>query len=228
MDRYQFQQLVEGRKSEQKEGYESGKSDTKKLILMVGKRNAGFDLINSEFSEAIDCNKGCAHCCHLFVDVMSFEAIAIHQYVRRMLSPQEQKIIVDKVVECYDELKGQTIEEEQKLIRKCPLLNDEGKCRVYPVRPSNCAGMVSPDSNLCEEWKMTGDDIQMETPGKIANWRAVEMQALKSIADEHGDSVESFSLIRALHALFENPALVQRWKKNRSTNLGPSSPISEE
>lgn len=224
MDASEFDKLVAGRKSEQASDYIAGKKNTSNIVDFVGKRNAGFDLVISEFSSEIDCGKECSHCCHLYVDVMAFEVVAIHQFIRTQLSNNEQSLLIKKIEECSSELKSMSIEDEKQLVRRCPLLDDKDKCSIYAIRPQMCAGMVSPKSSLCEEWKNTGsNDVEIETPGKVGVWRVVELQASKAIALENGDSANTFSLVRALNALFNNPRLIQRWKNSRTVDLGPIS-----
>jgi|GEM_PF-2882516 len=224
MDASEIYELVTGRANEQSSDYIAGKKNTSKIVDFVGKRNAGFDLVISEFSSEIDCGKGCSHCCHLYVDVMAFEAIAIHQFIRTQLSDSDQGLLLDKIKESFAEIKSLSIEDEKQIVRRCPLLDDNDQCSIYAIRPQMCAGMVSPKSSLCEEWKNTGsNDVEFETPGKIGVWRGVELLASKAIAAENGDSADSYSLVRALNALFTNPRLIQRWKDSRTVDLGPTS-----
>jgi len=223
MDNDKILDYARSRSKEHNVAYSAGKINPNKLIELVGKKNAGFDLINSEFANSIDCAKGCSHCCYLPVDVMAFEVIAIYEYMKANMDCATQTAILNRINTRFNEISSLSINEEKSSSRRCPLLNEHDKCSVYPVRPSNCAGMVSLDSKLCEEWKNTSsDDIEFETPGKIGTWRAIELKALEHVAADHGDTIEQYSLARALHAVINRPSLVKRWKKSRNTNLGPT------
>ncbi|MFP4165213.1 MAG: YkgJ family cysteine cluster protein [Chitinispirillaceae bacterium] len=106
------------------------------------------------------CTKGCAWCCNHWVeDVNSFEAQIIAEYIRNNLSHKMDEIIHKckedlEVLKDLDRKVNRKLELLQfptgldsvnlllssfyQLERPCPLLNEDGSCSVYLVRPLTC------------------------------------------------------------------------------------------
>jgi Fe-S-cluster containining protein len=125
------------------------------------------------------CYKGCGNCCfHWVEDVNSFEAEIIADTVRRF-PPQDivrilavaaedarQMESLDTIVEEKYASEGADISEEidridlllssfYQLKRPCPLLDKNGTCLVYAVRPLTCRVYMS----FSEVWRCSPDYI---------------------------------------------------------------------
>lgn len=73
---------------------------------------------------AITCEAGCSGCCHVHLSVVGAEFERISNEVV-MLPDEDQDAIRDRIEAGRDD-------------PRCPLLDDEGLCRVYAVRPMIC------------------------------------------------------------------------------------------
>ncbi|MBU5612989.1 YkgJ family cysteine cluster protein [Geomonas azotofigens] len=92
----------------------------------------------------VHCGKGCRNCCSLAVHTGFAEALA----VARQLSVEQGMKVADYAVKLRDLARG--VSELPHYLRLhrdemgfCPLLNEEGACGVYPVRPLTCRSLIS-------------------------------------------------------------------------------------
>lgn len=133
------------------------------------------------------CTRGCQACCwHWVEDVNSFEAEIVADYVRRMYPERVDGIVracredmeaiadLDAVVarklrECQAEIRKQNAPIDSvdlllacfyRLRRPCPLLDSDGSCSVYPVRPLTCRIYVS----FSEQYRCDPDYIDEGSP----------------------------------------------------------------
>lgn len=110
------------------------------------------EMVEAEIAEGADipvsCGKGCSACCHMEVEVTSYEAEVLKQLVldglsidRARLTRQSQRQLQDP--EWREGMKNET--------NKCVFLDHEGSCRIYEHRPVMCRrhSVTSPAVN-CE------------------------------------------------------------------------------
>lgn len=97
---------------------------------------------------AIHCQAGCKYCCHLRVAAFPYEAAAIASYIDSELPREQAQELRKRIAEKAALIAG--ISEEQHFTTniECAFLV-EGKCAVYPVRPSACAGYHSLSLERC-------------------------------------------------------------------------------
>ncbi|WP_246038138.1 YkgJ family cysteine cluster protein [Geomonas terrae] len=92
---------------------------------------------------SIYCGKGCRNCCSLAVHTGFAEALAV---ARRLNEAQAEKV-ASYAVRLRDLVKNVSdLPQYLRLHRQmgfCPLLDDEGACSVYPVRPLTCRALIS-------------------------------------------------------------------------------------
>lgn len=93
---------------------------------------------------AVFCGKGCRNCCSLAVHTGFVEALA----VARSLTPSQVREVESYATKLKELLRG--VDELPHYLRLhrqnmgfCPLLNDEGACSVYRVRPLSCRSLIS-------------------------------------------------------------------------------------
>lgn len=80
------------------------------------------------------CTKGCSHCCYMAAAVSDYEADMIGRYLGRT------KANAGVSIEQYADPKGGdgAAKVDEYTGVPCTLLDDNGKCSVYPVRPIAC------------------------------------------------------------------------------------------
>ena len=112
-----------------------------------------------------DCARGCAHCCHLKVEVTPFEAEALS----RIATPE----ITLRIRRNAAATRGLGAAAYRALRIPCAFLSDDGACLAYDVRPLRCRAHVSTSEPSCaavlrgEEDRAPGDD-----------WLATAVQAI--------------------------------------------------
>lgn len=110
------------------------------------------EMVDAEIAEGaeipVSCFKGCSACCHMEVEVTSYEAEVLKHLVedgmsidRARLQQQSQRALQDPAWR----------EGMRNEINKCVFLNHQGECRVYDNRPVMCRrhSVTSPAEN-CE------------------------------------------------------------------------------
>jgi Fe-S-cluster containining protein len=120
------------------------KAALKQLHKIVDKNNEEF---NKKGTMPVRCTKGCSHCCNIMVHSTQLEVDVIFDYMK------EKKIKVSQ----------KRLEEQTKLTvptyflsehRRCVFLDDQGLCKVYPVRPMACRNyFVVTEPDLCDTTK---------------------------------------------------------------------------
>ncbi|WP_374079334.1 YkgJ family cysteine cluster protein [Bdellovibrio bacteriovorus] len=94
------------------------------------------------------CKKGCSTCCHMEVEITSYESEILEKLVRdghiierSRLQKQSERFLQDAIWR----------EGVRNLTNRCVFLNDEGACSIYENRPVMCRrhSVTSPAKN-CE------------------------------------------------------------------------------
>lgn len=115
------------------------------------------------------CKSGCSCCCNHWVeDVNSFEAAIICEYIQKNFPQQVQGIIkkcksdnqqlehVEKCMVDHPDISEYQLDPTDLLLsvyyqfkRPCPLLDKNGMCTIYPVRPLTCRIYMSFSAPSC-------------------------------------------------------------------------------
>ena len=140
--------------------------------------------------EHISCHKGCAHCCHLLIEITWEEALFMVDWIAQLPACQKQDFImriqrnaamardffttqtgasayaqpVEGDVDLADEIYDAYFYEEK---RPCPMLDQDGVCGAYSVRPSPCRlHVVTSPAKYCSADKAF-IDAEVETPAAM-------------------------------------------------------------
>lgn len=99
----------------------------------------------------IACTAGCGICCAVNVAVLVPEAVAIAAYLQRTLSSERSREVGSRVADLCRLVSG--LEDDERLLmrRNCALLDENGACSIYPVRPLLCRSVTSTDAADCRE-----------------------------------------------------------------------------
>lgn len=113
-----------------------------------------FEKVKQEFSEELNCKKGCSDCCHALFDVSLIEALYLNHHFNIRYSGDEKTTLIEKANRADRTIykikrdarkrleKGHT--EEDLLVSlaaervRCPLLNSQSQCDLYENRPITC------------------------------------------------------------------------------------------
>ena len=126
----------------------------KKYEALVEAAEKGFERIRSDYPDCVKCKIGCADCCHALFDMPLIEALYIHYRFKETIDEKRQAQLIEKAEtadrelhiikrSAYKAATGGTSETDiltamaaQRV--RCPLLNNQEKCDLYPYRPITC------------------------------------------------------------------------------------------
>ncbi len=128
-----------------KSGAEPALDLTKAVNFQLGTAFGRFRERNAD----IHCKAGCQFCCHLRVAAFPYEAAAIASYIDTELPQEQAEELRKRIAEKSALIAGMTEAQHFTTNIECVFLY-AGKCSVYPVRPSSCAGYHSMSMAQCE------------------------------------------------------------------------------
>ncbi|MGD8253150.1 MAG: YkgJ family cysteine cluster protein [Syntrophobacterales bacterium] len=117
---------------------------------LVDAADRAFLKIDEEYGECVKCELHCTDCCHAVFGLFLIEAVHLQQHFRELADEEKKKALLR--AELFDEqlqtLQGKIAKANhspeaadslwgRERIR-CPLLNDESECILYPYRPITC------------------------------------------------------------------------------------------
>lgn len=127
----------------------------KKYEALVEQIDHVFDQVREQFPDCVKCKLECADCCHALFDLSLVEALYLNRkFISEALEERKAAILdeanrTDRKVYQLKRNAFKAVEtgkksEEQVLLEmaaervRCPLLNEENKCDLYPHRPVTC------------------------------------------------------------------------------------------
>jgi Fe-S-cluster containining protein len=160
---------------------------------------------------ALDCKKGCAHCCHLAVLTDGATTLRIATYVREKFSNAERMLLDMRLIAYEDKVEKMTQSQRSMAYLPCPLLVD-GACTVHPVRPLICRAFNSYDVEECKRQLRPGGSAA-EIPGWGVPWLVgLALDAgLKDALLESGYAEGDLELGLSLKAALDHPQADERW-----------------
>jgi len=126
----------------------------KRYEALVSKADKAYDQVKARYPEEVQCVPGCADCCYALFDLTLIEALYINYHFNKNFSGAEREALLEKADDVdrkvYKIKKAaykstQEGEAEDKVLEnvgqeriRCPLLNDDNYCDLYPYRPIAC------------------------------------------------------------------------------------------
>lgn len=106
------------------------------------------------------------------------------------------------------ELRGK---DREKLRIMCPLLDADGACGVYPVRPISCRSYASFDRAACErDWKSPEDGVEVMYSTTLREMGKELTPQIQEAQSRVGILPGGYELIKALHGAFATPDFERR------------------
>ena len=140
--------------------------------------------------KAVQCRRGCSHCCRTHVDVYPQEAALLREVAQWQHIPIDEARLArqaEKTVDTWRELSRED--------SACVFLGDEGECRVYEHRPGNCRKyMVVSDPQDC--------DMHARPGGAVTVFFAPHAEVMHSAAMT---TLGAESMARALLSTLDQP-----------------------
>jgi Fe-S-cluster containining protein len=163
-------------------------------------------------SASLACRAGCNFCCHLQVQVLPHEAIALFRYLQSRMAPAT----ADRVRRRIRENVQASVASGHAVARRACAFLIEGECSAYEARPSACAAYHSVSRQRCEQ--------SFEDPTLPSGTVALEALMVVALALEEGinEALQAqgvshtpIELHTAVAALLANPARIARWRAGR-------------
>lgn len=161
------------------------------------------------------CSQGCDYCCHLPVSVSVAEVVAVLDYVQQNFSAPRREALRQRVAARYQDVVELTDEQRKHTNIRCPLLDDDGRCSVYPVRPLACRGFNSTDVEACRR-RFEHPELELSNPAFGYNVQAAlgVAQGVQQALQDAGLEPIELDLTRALRLFWNDPQRVlKKWRK---------------
>jgi Fe-S-cluster containining protein len=96
-----------------------------------------FESDAQEYKQHAICKIGCTYCCTDVgnVDINTLEGLVIQERIKSLPQPLKGQI--------QKKLAQNKREKEKQNIAPCPLLNEDGACLIYDIRPFSCRQLYS-------------------------------------------------------------------------------------
>lgn len=146
------------------------------------------------------CAKGCSACCHLIVAIPPGVAEAMAEHIDAAFSGEERDALILRLEEAVARFRD--AEDPQAVRAPCPLLNDEGGCSVYEVRPLSCRSFTSTSLPRCQQVVFGPNPTNAGVEQNPARYRIYEYatRALEEAARRRGLPGQQQALSAALLA----------------------------
>ncbi|WP_432822484.1 YkgJ family cysteine cluster protein [Trichloromonas sp.] len=172
-----------------------------------------------EGGEQIACRAGCGSCCILNVAVLFPEVLAIVDFVKTRMSPEQQRTIVRRVDVLFRQVRWLGEEERLFLRQSCAFLDESGDCVIYPVRPLICRAITSIDPRHCEAALDTPNSDEARTV--IMNLFQKGLMEGTFVALCHAQAQLGFEdrsgqLTVGVQGLFDAPELADRYLERKN------------
>ena len=155
--------------------------------------------------EGTACREGCTPCCHLRVSATAPEVLVLAARVRALGDSQ------CAAVHAAHTLTAGLDEEARAVVRRpCPLLNGDGRCAVYDIRPLACRLHFATDSDGCAALAVgrPGNPAPPSAPlATRARLTGLQLTALQRC----GFAPLTYELNEALDRVLAIPDAARRW-----------------
>lgn len=110
-----------------------------------------FEKMKGEYPGEVKCERGCVDCCHALFGLFPIEAAYLRERFEQLDPSQKQQVLAraaeaekeleqiqEKLQAAYPDDPGMQAYAMARQRVRCPFLNDQGDCAVYPFRPITC------------------------------------------------------------------------------------------
>jgi Fe-S-cluster containining protein len=121
-----------------------------KYKQLVAKGDEAFETIERDHGSCVKCKVGCSDCCHAIFGLFLIEAAYIQKQFNKLDRKMRREILsnaekyekaLQKVEERLETHEGDPYMKSYALSKervRCPLLNKDDECIIYPHRPITC------------------------------------------------------------------------------------------
>lgn len=153
------------------------------------------------------CSKGCSWCCSHKVGVTVPELIAIVDHLEA--SPERLAVARKRAAELAQNPLIFSDSEKPRARIACALLNDDGSCAVYEVRPLPCRSWLSTDVESCK--KHLDETVEPKLVlGAARSGRFIQLGLVK-VMDDIQRSPYLVELTAGLDIALNVPGAIESW-----------------
>lgn len=152
----------------------------------------------------VACRRGCAHCCHMWVDASPAEIL----YIAKSISGQPRHI--EAIAEAAAATGRMTSAERATFVYPCPMLRS-GECSIYSVRPIVCRSAVSMSAEVCERAFNLRTDEEIVAPAPYVLLGLGYRLALAGALKRAGITYKQIELNSGLQLALTNANAEQAW-----------------
>jgi Fe-S-cluster containining protein len=145
----------------------SGRSTTSLAAALVGEAHerVATGIEASPLAVLRQCGAGCSACClAVSADVTPLEAIVVADYLRQTLAPELLEVVRRRIAANVTRRQTLPIEQQGRARLTCGLLDEQGQCEGYEVRPLVCAGVFSLSREACETATRVPESAPQQVP----------------------------------------------------------------
>lgn len=153
------------------------------------------------------CSKGCSHCCHHKVGVTMPELIAI--VVHLEAESERREVVRAKAAELAKNPLIFSDTEKPRARIPCALLDEDGSCGVYEVRPIPCRSWLSWDVQSCKR-HLDGEGEPQAIVAAARSGRLIQ-QALVKVMAEQQRGPHLVELTAGLDIALNVPGAIESW-----------------
>lgn len=163
-----------------------------------------------------ECERGCAYCCHLRVEIRPHEAFVLANYIQTRFSAAQREQALARIEENLKRISPLPPEQHIRAGIPCALLQD-GACSVYEGRPATCRKYYSVSVDTC---RAAFQDTAAPLRGPIEDdqvrlaGNAVVLGYSKGM-EEAGHDSTLYELHFALHSALTNPKTEKRYRDGK-------------
>ncbi len=174
----------------------------------VSLADKSFERIAGEYADCMACKPGCADCCHAVFGLFLIEAVFLKNDFDRLgekekalalergLAAEKDLKTLDRTLEEFKDDPGMSAYAMAKTRIRCPLLDDDNACILYPYRPITC--------------RIYGIPTMVQGIPRICNTSAFQKDEAYPFFNMNGAQKELFQLSKDLLKNVGNDAIDER------------------
>lgn len=166
--------------------------------------------------ERVDCEEGCAYCCHVKVLCTPVEAIALSRAIEASATDEARAAVVARVVAADAQTRGKDRDARAHQKLPCPLLVED-RCTAYEARPLHCAGANSYDRGSCKKGFDNPDqDVGIALYVPQLQLADMLVASISNALGPRGIDFRMLELNAALSIALQTPDVEERWARGEA------------
>jgi Fe-S-cluster containining protein len=198
-----------------------GEGSPEHLARWVGGLLAAYEeqLESRPDKPARSCHRGCDACCRIHATVSVPELVLLVQAIREQMSEPQQQVLRARVADRAQAIWGHSSARRMVARIPCGLLEDDGTCLAYEIRPGVCRS-----ENSLEDPQRCGPPPQRHKTFWGSQFLVYNQAILtiRQMLSEKGRDGEAIELTLGLHIALEEESAFARWAAGDKSVFAPA------